>query len=85
MGAVRDKLRSFIAERYPTAAIEDDDDIFELGFINSLFAMEIVLFIESSYEIVIPTEDLTRENFSTVASMANLVVKSTECSGDRSA
>ena len=67
------KIRSFITGRFPRAQLTDDVDIFELGFLNSLFAMELVMFIENTFKITIPNEELTEDNFRTVASMSALV------------
>jgi methoxymalonate biosynthesis acyl carrier protein len=69
----RQKIRSFITGRFPRAPLTDELDIFELGFVNSLFAMELVMFIENTFQITIPNEDLTLDNFRTVALMSALV------------
>lgn len=66
-------IRGFIANRYPDVAIADDVDIFSLGFVNSLFAMELVMFIEKSFGISIPNDELQIRNFRTVELMAALV------------
>jgi acyl carrier protein len=70
-----DDIRDFIHARYPHAAIDDGQDIFSLGFVNSLFAMELVMFIEKRFRCRIPNEDLHRDNFRTVAAMERLVVR----------
>ncbi len=70
---VRAEIRSFITGRFPQAELADETDIFELGFVNSLFATELVMFIENNVGITIPNEDLTLDNFRTVARMADLV------------
>ncbi len=67
------QIRQFITDRYPQAQICDDDDIFSLGFINSLFAMELVMFIERTFDISIPNADLQIRNFRTVNAMKTLV------------
>jgi acyl carrier protein len=67
------KIRSFITGRFPRAQLTDELDIFELGFVNSLFAMELVMFIENTFTITIPNEELTLDNFRTVALMSALV------------
>lgn len=69
----RAQIRSFISGRFPRAVLTDEVDIFELGFVNSLFAMELVVFIESKFRITIPNDELTRDNFRTVALMSALV------------
>jgi methoxymalonate biosynthesis acyl carrier protein len=67
------KIRAFITGRFPRAEFTDEIDIFELGFVNSLFAMELVMFIENTFKITIPNEELTLDNFRTVALMSALV------------
>jgi methoxymalonate biosynthesis acyl carrier protein len=68
-----DDIRAFIHAKYPQAAIDDEQDIFSLGFVNSLFAMELVMFIEKQFGIRIPNEDLRLDNFRTITSMDGLV------------
>lgn len=53
--------------------LNDSDNIFELGFVNSLFSMELLNFVESSFDIQISDEELTLENFSTVDNIVRLV------------
>jgi len=66
-------IRGFIATRYPDVEIADDVDIFSLGFVNSLFAMELVMFIEKTFGISIPNDELQIRNFRTVELMTALV------------
>jgi methoxymalonate biosynthesis acyl carrier protein len=49
--------------------------------VNSLFAMELVLFIEDSCGFTIPNDDLTLDNFRSVRAMAALVARLTASSG----
>jgi methoxymalonate biosynthesis acyl carrier protein len=69
------EIKSFIVGRFPQADLADDQDIFALGFVNSLFATELVMFIEGTFGIEIPNEELTLDNFRTIASMAELVAR----------
>jgi methoxymalonate biosynthesis acyl carrier protein len=73
----RSDLRAFLGTRFPDIQLGDEDDIFELGFVNSLFAMELVLFIERTFAFELPNEDLTLDNFRTVRAMAELVGRRT--------
>lgn len=65
-------IRSFVAGRFPRESINDDDDIFGLGFVNSLFAMELVVFIENTFKFKIPNHELRLDNFRTITSMVEL-------------
>ena len=66
-------VHQFIIQRFPQAELDHDQDIFELGFINSLFATELVLFVEATFGCEIPDEELTLDNFRSVAAIAGLV------------
>ena len=70
---VKDQILGFLQSRFPTAEIPETEDIFQLGFVNSLFAMELVMFIEKQFGVTIPNEELRLDNFRTVKSMAELV------------
>jgi len=70
-----DEIRAFVRAKHPRAAVADDEDIFGLGFVNSLFAMELVMFIEQRFATRIPNEDLQLDNFRTVAAMERLVTR----------
>ena len=67
------RIHGFISSRFPDVSFTDDEDIFALGFINSLFAMELVMYIEKSFDLTIPNEELKFDNFRTVAAMAALI------------
>lgn len=66
-------ILSFITGRFPQAQLTDTRDIFSLGFINSLFAMELVMFIEKEFAVTIPNDELRIDNFRTVSAMTDLV------------
>jgi acyl carrier protein len=55
------------------AVFNNDDNIFKLGFVNSIFAMKIINFIESQYSIKVSDEDLDINNFSSVNKIASYV------------
>jgi len=69
---VREELRSFLKKSLGKT-LSDVDDIFLVGDATSLFAMELVMFIEKSFEIMLDDSDLERANFNTIDGMARLV------------
>jgi acyl carrier protein len=68
---IRPRLREFCSTRAPGVA--DGDDIFEVGGVNSLFAIELLAFVEDAFRIALEDEDLERKNFSSINAMAALV------------
>ena len=57
------KLKEFILKVSRRKTIGDDDDIFEGGIVNSLFAMQLVIFLEKQFDIHIDGKDLKADNF----------------------
>ncbi|MEU5272131.1 acyl carrier protein [Streptomyces hygroscopicus] len=70
---IRTPIREFISAKFPQISIDDDEDIFALGFVNSLFAMELVMFVERTFGVRVPNEQLKLDNFRTMNAMADLV------------
>ncbi len=68
-----EQILSFIRGRYPQVEISETDDIFQIGFVNSLFAMELVMFIEKTFSVTVPNDELRIENFHSATSMTELV------------
>jgi len=73
----REKIKAFLARVVRDYDLQDNEDIFGLGFVNSMFAMQLVLFVEQEFEISIENEDLEIENFNTINALVNLVERKT--------
>lgn len=67
------KILTFFVEEKKISGITPDTDLFAGGYVNSLFALEMVLFLEKTFSIKIPRKEMRRENFTTVQRMADLV------------
>ena len=72
---IAQNIRDFVLKRFPGVDLEDDVDIFTLGFVNSLFAMELVMFLEQEFSLKIPNEEMRLDNFRTVDGMTELVAR----------
>lgn len=70
---IKARTREFMGKFFKSMDIQDDDDIFALGFVNSLFAMQLVMFIEKDFGITVEDEDLNIDNFRTINAIATLV------------
>ena len=47
--------------------LRDDDDLFATGYVNSLFAVQIVMFVERTFGIAVVGDDLDIGNFASIA------------------
>lgn len=67
------KTKAFLARFLQNHDLHDDEDIFALGFVNSLFAMQLVLFVEQEFGIAVDNEDLDIDNFRTINAIARFI------------
>jgi len=72
---MKETIRSFLAKHIKDRNVEDDDDIFALGLVSSLFTMQLVLFVEQEFEFEVSGDDLDIANFRTVNAIAALVAR----------
>jgi len=72
--AIEDALLRFLKEKTKVEA-KPDQDLFASGLVSSMFAMELVVFLEKSYDVMIIGGDLKLDNFRTMHAMTNLVLK----------
>lgn len=67
------KVREFLAKFFRNHELKDDEDIFALGFVNSLLAIQLVGFIEKEFGITVDDDDLDLDNFRSIDRIDALV------------
>jgi methoxymalonate biosynthesis acyl carrier protein len=72
---VKEKIKAFISKFVNVNEIEDTDNFFEKGLVNSLFAMNLVQFIEKEFDISIDNTELDLDNFKDINSITALIEK----------
>jgi methoxymalonate biosynthesis acyl carrier protein len=75
--AIESTLTSYLTEKIKTE-IKPDDDIFASGLVSSMFAMQLVVHLESTYDIAIIGSELKLDNFRTAKVMTALVLRLSE-------
>lgn len=70
------ELAALIEEALPEIpqGIPPSADLFDAG-LDSMAIMQLLIFLEDRYGVEIPPEAVTRENFSTVDSLAALLIE----------
>jgi acyl carrier protein len=66
------KTQGFLNEK---TDLQDNDSLSETGVIDSITLLQLVDFLESKYNIQIPVETITPENFDTLAGISQTVMK----------
>jgi len=81
--AIREQVNEFIFKTFPIARqrqIGMEEQLMENGIIDSLGFLEIITFIERNYDIQVKDEDVTAENFNTIANIGAYIERSTTSS-----
>ena len=77
MDNCKETIRSFLSQHARDTGFRDDDDLFGKGYLNSLFAMELVLFVERQFGLTVDNADLDPDNFRSVGAIAGFVERKT--------
>ncbi|WP_010520503.1 acyl carrier protein [Aquimarina agarivorans] len=73
MDKIKEKIRERIKPILQGNEIDDDENFFELGLVHSLFAMQIILFIEKEYKIELDPDEVSLENLSSIDAIAEII------------
>ncbi|MES4909014.1 MULTISPECIES: acyl carrier protein [unclassified Streptomyces] len=73
----RQRIREFLAPQLAGQPLADSDDFFALGYVNSLFAMQLAQFLERDLGLALRPEDMDFDNFRTVDGLVRLVTAKT--------
>ncbi len=72
-----EKIREFVKMNLSVydddIVLSDNDNFFELGFVDSPFAIQLVCFIEEEFKIKVGDNDLDIDNFTSVNRIAEFV------------
>ncbi|WP_433333357.1 acyl carrier protein [Spirillospora sp. CA-294931] len=67
------QVREFISRHVNGVRVDDEEDLFAGGHVNSLFAVQLVMWIERTFEVPMESEDLDFANIASIASVAAFV------------
>lgn len=71
---VKETVKAFLQKKIGAdKAFSYDDNIFELGLVNSLFALELVVFLEGTFGITVENQDLNLENFNSITNIDGFI------------
>ena len=66
---------NFFKEKLPNITLTPDEDIFDQGLVDSLFALQIVSFVEDSFAMECDDEDLELSNFCSINNLIQFVTR----------
>ena len=72
---IKQTVRGFLLGSINIPKLNDEANLFELGLINSLFAVQLMTFIEKTFDLEVESEDLDIENFKSLNATTEFVIK----------
>ena len=75
---IKAKIKDYLMRSIKNYEIQDDDNIFELGIVHSLFTIQLIMFIEKNFGIELEDEELDIESIRTINKMVDLIKISME-------
>jgi acyl carrier protein len=70
---IKDKVRAFVARFFRGHELQDGEDMFATGYVNSMFAMQLVQFVEGDFGVAVESDDLELDNFRSIDAITALV------------
>lgn len=76
--SIMTQVRKFLGQHISNVDIDPDENLFASGLVNSLFAMQLVLFVETGFGIQVTNEDLDFDNFKSLNAITSFIQKKSE-------
>ena len=73
----KSQIRGYLERVTRHTDLRDDQNIFEEGIVNSIFAVELIVFIENQFNITVENDDLSLANFQSIDALARFVARKT--------
>ena len=70
---ISETLRTFIGKFIRSKTFKNSDNIFEAGFVNSMFVMELIMFVEKEFSLTVDNTELKLSNFASVDAMCGYI------------
>jgi methoxymalonate biosynthesis acyl carrier protein len=70
---MKEQLKTFLADSSGIADIDENTELFSSGIVNSLFAIQLVMYLEKTFSIEIGMDDLNMDNFNSISAICSFV------------
>lgn len=78
---VKEQIKKYIAENFLFSSngfdMDEDESFLEAGVVDSLGVVELVSFVEETYNFEVPDDDIVPDNFDSVDNLAAYISRRT--------
>ena len=75
---IKDQIRAFITSNFYVAdasALGDQDSFLDRGIVDSTGVLEVIAFLEKTFDIVVDDDEMLPENLDSIARIADFVAR----------
>ena len=69
----KNEIRNYLMKTIKVTDIDDEENLFEKGIVKSLFALQLVTFVEDTFQIRVENFEMDLVNFCSIEEMAKFV------------
>ncbi len=72
------QIRAFLKQHHTPLKVDclrDDESLLQSGIIDSALMIDLVMFLEQRFKVSIPEDDMTPENFDSLAAIQSFLSK----------
>lgn len=80
---IKERIYQFLTRLKKADGLQYDTELFKSKYITSLFALQIVQFIEKEFRIKLGRKEICEQNFHTIDAMAELVQRHLNGEGEK--
>lgn len=70
---IKVKVKEFIYKLNKNSPLDEDDNLFQTGIVNSLFAIQLIMFIEKTFNIKISASEINPDNFFSINKITEFI------------
>jgi len=75
---IKEQIKQYVAENFLFShngnfSLADDESFLEAGIVDSLGVMELVFFVEETYNIQVPDDEIVPENFDNLNNLVGYI------------
>ena len=71
--SIKDKIKTHLEQAFHLNHINDDTNIFESGIVNSLFHIQLLVFIEKTFDITLEEHEIDIQTLNNINTITDLI------------